>query len=104
MRNLFFALLILLAGLSVHAQVLNSPDQNMTWRTIVVSDDVRRILASKLILNLNEPCRFEGVSWIKPVKFIGAWWKMFVGKGTWNYTDDTHIKLGLPTTQKCSVI
>ncbi|WP_417187119.1 glycoside hydrolase family 97 protein [Bacteroides sp.] len=64
------------------------------WRTIIVSDDARRILASKLILNLNEPCQFEDVSWIKPIKYIGIWWEMFVGKGVWNYTDDTHIKLG----------
>lgn len=65
------------------------------WRTIIVSDDARRILASKLILNLNEPCAYEDVSWIKPVKYIGVWWEMFVGKGTWNYTDDKHIKLGV---------
>ena len=65
------------------------------WRTIIISDDAREILASKMILNLNEPCRYEDVSWIKPTKYIGVWWEMFVGKGTWNYTDDTHIKLGV---------
>lgn len=70
------------------------------WRTIIVSDDARRILASKLILNLNEPCRFEDVSWIKPTKYIGVWWEMFVGKGTWNYTDDTRIKLGVTDYSK----
>lgn len=64
------------------------------WRTIIVSDDARNILASKLILNLNDPCTFKDVSWIKPTKYIGVWWEMFVGKGTWNYTDDSHIKLG----------
>ena len=63
------------------------------WRTVVISDDARNILASKLILNLNEPCDYKDVSWIKPVKYIGVWWEMFVGRGTWNYTNDTHIKL-----------
>lgn len=64
------------------------------WRTLVISDDARNILASKLILNLNDPCTYEDVSWIKPVKYIGVWWEMFVGRGCWNYSDDTHIKLG----------
>ena len=41
------------------------------WRTVIVSDDARDILASKLTLNLNEPCAYEDVSWIKPVKYIG---------------------------------
>jgi hypothetical protein len=68
---------------------------NTPWRTIIVSDDARDILASKLILNLNEPCTYDDVSWIKPIKYIGVWWEMFVGKGTWNYTDDAHIKLGV---------
>ncbi|MFR9496757.1 MAG: glycoside hydrolase family 97 protein [Rikenellaceae bacterium] len=58
------------------------------WRTIIVSDDAREILASQLILNLNEPCQFEDTSWIKPQKFIGVWWEMFVGDGrTWAYSD-----------------
>jgi alpha-glucosidase len=57
------------------------------WRTIIVSDDARDILASKITLNLNEPNRIEDVSWIKPVKYIGVWWEMITGKSTWSYTD-----------------
>ena len=58
------------------------------WRTIMVSDDARSILASQLILNLNEPCKLEDTSWIKPQKFIGVWWEMFTGGGgTWAYSD-----------------
>ncbi len=64
------------------------------WRTIVVSDDARDILASKLILNLNEPTKYEDVSWIKPVKYIGVWWEMITGKSSWAYTDLPSIKLG----------
>ena len=65
------------------------------WRTVIVSDDARDILASKLTLNLNEPCIYEDVSWIKPVKYIGVWWEMITGKGSWSYTDDVYsVKLG----------
>ena len=65
------------------------------WRTVIVSDDARDILASKITLNLNEPCAYEDVSWIKPVKYVGVWWEMIAGKSTWAYTDDLpSIKLG----------
>lgn len=64
------------------------------WRTVMVSDDAREILASKLILNLNEPCAYEDVSWIKPVKYIGVWWEMITGKSSWAYTDLPAVKLG----------
>ena len=64
------------------------------WRTVIVSDDAREILASKMILNLNEPTKFEDTSWIKPVKYIGVWWEMITGKSTWAYTDVPSVKLG----------
>ena len=66
------------------------------WRTIIASDDARDILASQLVLNLNEPCRIEDTSWIKPMKYIGVWWEMFVGRTrTWAYSDDTLAKPGI---------
>ena len=58
------------------------------WRTVMVSDDARDMLASSLILNLNEPCKLEDTSWIHPVKYCGVWWEMIVGKSSWNYTDE----------------
>ena len=58
------------------------------WRTIMVSDDARDILASRLILNLNDPCALPDTSWIKPVKYIGVWWEMITGKSSWAYTND----------------
>ncbi len=65
------------------------------WRTLVVSDDARDILASNLILNLNEPCKLEDTSWIKPTKYVGVWWEYFVGGGsTWSYTDCQDIVIG----------
>ena len=64
------------------------------WRTVIVSDDAREILASKMILNLNEPTKFEDTSWIKPVKYIGVWWEMITGKSSWAYTDVPSVKLG----------
>lgn len=66
------------------------------WRTVTVSDDARQILASQLILNLNEPCAFDDTSWIKPQKFMGVWWEMFVGDGrTWAYSDYYKAKPGV---------
>ena len=58
------------------------------WRTVMVTDDARNILASRLILNLNDPCALADTSWIKPVKYIGVWWEMITGKSSWAYTDD----------------
>lgn len=65
------------------------------WRTIEVSDDARDILASRLTLNLNDPCKYEDTSWIKPVKYMGVWWEMIAGSGSWAYTSDfSSVKLG----------
>ena len=65
------------------------------WRTIQVAPSATAQLASRMILNLNEPCALEDVSWIHPVKYVGVWWEMISGKGTWNYTDDfSSVKLG----------
>lgn len=58
------------------------------WRTIMVSDDARDMLASDLILNLNDPCAYDDTSWIKPVKYIGVWWEMIGGGKEWSYTYD----------------
>lgn len=60
------------------------------WRTIIVSDKATDVLASKIILNLNEPCALKNTSWIKPTKFMGVWWEMFIGKGTWDYASGKH--------------
>ena len=66
------------------------------WRTLIISNDARDILASNLIINLNEPSKIEDTSWIKPVKYMGVWWEMITGKSSWNYTDDLHsVKLGI---------
>ena len=65
------------------------------WRTVTVSDDARDILSSHLILNLNEPCKIEDTSWIKPVKYMGVWWEMIAGGKPWSYTNDIpSVKLG----------
>ena len=65
------------------------------WRTIQIVDDAREILASRLILNLNEPCKIEDTSWIRPVKYVGVWWQMITGAGSWAYTDELpSVKLG----------
>jgi len=58
------------------------------WRTVMITDDAREILVSRLILNLNEPCAIEDTSWIKPVKYVGVWWEMITGKSDWAYTQE----------------
>ena len=58
------------------------------WRTIIVSDKAQGILASRMTLILNEPCKIADTSWIKPCKYMGVWWEMITGKGSWSYTDD----------------
>lgn len=66
------------------------------WRTIIASSDARDILASRMTLNLNEPCKIEDTSWIKPVKYIGVWWEMITGKSSWAYTDEIpSVQLGI---------
>ncbi|HRE38186.1 MAG TPA: glycoside hydrolase family 97 protein [Chitinophagaceae bacterium] len=56
------------------------------WRTIVVSDKAGEVLTSKLILNLNDPSKIEETSWIKPMKYVGVWWEMHVGRSSWDYS------------------
>jgi len=73
---------------------LQTPCQS-PWRTIIVTDDAREVLASNLILNLNEPCKLDDTSWIHPTKYVGVWWEMISGKGDWAYTSEfPTVKLG----------
>ncbi|MCI2081709.1 MAG: glycoside hydrolase family 97 protein [Bacteroidales bacterium] len=72
------------------------------WRTVMVTDDARGILSSRLILNLNDPCAYNDVSWIHPVKYMGVWWKMITGKSSWSYTDELpSVKLGVTDYSEC---
>ena len=69
---------------------------NTPWRTVIVSDDARDMLASNLVLNLNEPCALDDVSWIHPVKYCGVWWDMIVGRASWSYTNEyPSVRLGV---------
>ncbi len=71
------------------------------WRTIIVSDDAREILASKMTYNLNDPSKIENTSWIKPVKYVGVWWEMITGKSSWSYTNDfPTVQLGVSDFSK----
>ena len=65
------------------------------WRTLIITDDAREVLASNLILNLNEPCKLADTSWIHPTKYVGVWWEMISGKGDWAYSNQyPTVKLG----------
>ncbi len=63
------------------------------WRTAVITDDARELLASRLTLNLNEPCKIEDTSWIKPMKYMGVWWELITNKSSWSYANEGNIKL-----------
>lgn len=65
------------------------------WRTIMISDDARDIVGSKMILNLNEPCKIDDTSFIKPMKYVGIWWEMHVGKSTWDYAGSQNAQNSL---------
>ena len=65
-----------------------NPPHNTPWRTVIVSDDARDILANRITYNLNEPSLIEDTSWIKPIKYIGVWWEMITGQSSWWYTND----------------
>lgn len=66
------------------------------WRTVMVCEKATDVLASRLILNLNDPCVLEDVSWIHPVKYMGVWWEMISDKSCWSYTNDfPSVKLGI---------
>ncbi|MCF0191147.1 MAG: glycoside hydrolase family 97 protein [Marinilabiliaceae bacterium] len=78
-------------GMKAHMQT----DCKTPWRSIMVTDNACKTLASRIILNLNDPCAYEDVSWIKPVKYVGVWWEMITNKTHWSYTNDFHsIQLG----------
>ncbi len=75
------------------------------WRTVQVSDDARDILASNLILNLNDPCAYEDTSWIKPVKYVGVWWELITGNSEWFYTREVPaVQLGKTDYSNCTPI
>ncbi|HKC37393.1 MAG TPA: glycoside hydrolase family 97 N-terminal domain-containing protein, partial [Chitinophagaceae bacterium] len=117
--NISEAALIGYPGMNVDADVKNfilkthlTPDAqgnkgyiqtpfNTPWRTIVVSDKAADILASKLILNLNEPTKYASTNWIKPVKYVGVWWQMFCpDQGSWSYADVDNVHLGITDYKK----
>lgn len=64
------------------------------WRTVIAGDKAADILLSHITLNLNEPCAYDDVSWIKPIKYIGVWWEMITGKSSWAYTDLPGVIIG----------
>ena len=53
------------------------------WRTMIVADTPGGLVTSRLMLNLNEPCRIEDTSWIRPAKYVGIWWSMHLFQETW---------------------
>lgn len=74
---------------------------NSPWRTVIVGESGKDILASRITLNLNEPCKIEDTSWIKPTKYVGVWWEMITNKSQWSYTwDYPSVQLGVTDYSK----
>ena len=65
---------------------INTPPFNTPWRAVILAENAGQLIESKLVLNLNEPCKLENTDWIHPVKYVGIWWEMHVGKGSWDYS------------------
>ena len=53
------------------------------WRTIIVARQAGDLITSRLMLNLNEPCKYKDISWIKPGRYVGIWWNIHMKKKTW---------------------
>lgn len=72
-------------GTKVHAGLpMRTP-----WRTIQITETPQQLLESNMILNLNEPNKLEDISFIEPMKYIGIWWGMHIGKYSWQ-KDEKH--------------
>ena len=73
------------------------------WRTVMVCEKATDVLASRLILNLNDPCKMDDVSWIHPVKYMGVWWEMISDKMCWSYTNEfPSVQLGVTDYSKAT--
>jgi glucan 1,4-alpha-glucosidase len=88
-----FSLVTHLAPNAVGSAAFLQTPAKTPWRTVIVSDKATDILASKMILNLNEPTKIKDTSWIKPQKFVGVWWELQIGKSTWSYADVDNVKI-----------
>ena len=88
-----FSLVSHLAPNAVGSSAFLQTPAKTPWRTVIISDKATDILASKLILNLNEPTKYTDTSYIKPQKFVGVWWEMHINTGTWNYADLSNVKI-----------
>lgn len=53
------------------------------WRMVIITENLSELVASRIMLNLNEPCAIEDTEWIRPMKFIGIWWGMHIKTMTW---------------------
>jgi len=60
------------------------------WRTIQIAERAGDLIESNLILNLNEPNQLADISWIKPMKYVGIWWEMHLGKSSWDMASGRH--------------
>ena len=57
---------------------------NTPWRTIQIAEMAGDLIESKMTLNLNDPNEIGDVDYFTPMKYVGIWWEMHIGKSTWD--------------------
>ncbi|WP_167606910.1 glycoside hydrolase family 97 protein [Maribellus sediminis] len=63
---------------------------NTSWRAFMLGDHVGDLVESDLLVNLNEPCKIDDPSWIKPGKSLWDW-------RVWGYKAQDGYEYGLNT-------
>ncbi|MFW9906587.1 MAG: glycoside hydrolase family 97 protein [Candidatus Thorarchaeota archaeon] len=66
-----------------NVKVKASTPHKSPWRVLLITDSLSDLIESSLVLNLNDPCKLDDTSWIKPMKYMGIWWGMHRGDYTW---------------------
>ncbi len=53
---------------------INEFPHRTPWRVLSVADRVGGLLETNILTSLNEPCKIEDTSWIKPCRTTFTWW------------------------------
>lgn len=88
-KNLFRLTTLLVPDAVGNKAYLHTGDHT-PWRTVLVSDKAIDLIASRTILNLNDPTTIKKTDWIKPQKFMGVWWEMHINKADWKLSSGKH--------------
>ncbi len=68
----------------------NGKSAKTSWRAFILGNTPGNLIESNLLVNLNEPCKIDDVSWIKPGRAMWDW-------RVWGYTAADGFEYGLNT-------